>query len=221
MAAGGGPADGWVPPVNGRLPLDGPARRFSAAECFTPSRRAARSLWTMMPVGRGDSARRLTGFRLARRVSFPAMGKKPKDRQGSPAVALRLQWGHPRIPAYGGYPYTFPQKFRRAKYGSRLWFLPGRWALMRCKIPVCAISPPRLVPTSRGRGCGIGGAPDGVVSMNRGRAGQCPAPTGAGEIYPGRKQAGGSRTRPYNISGETQQNRRTGGPVSRPLKDLS
>ena len=34
------------------------------------------------PVGRDDSARRRTGFRPAGRVSFPAMGKKPKDRRG-------------------------------------------------------------------------------------------------------------------------------------------
>ena len=37
------------------------------------------------------------------RVSFPAMGKKPKDRRGCPAVASRLQRGHPRTPGiYGG-----------------------------------------------------------------------------------------------------------------------
>ena len=37
---------------------------------------------TSSSVGRDDSARRLTGFRPAGRVSFPAMGKKPKDRRG-------------------------------------------------------------------------------------------------------------------------------------------
>ena len=50
------------------------------------------------------------------------------------------------------------------------WFLPGHWALMQCKISVCTVSPPRLVPASRGRGCGIVSAPDGAVPMNRGRA---------------------------------------------------
>ena len=59
----------------------------------------------------------------------------------------------------------------------------------------CAILPPRLVPTSRGRGCGIGGAPDeavpktggrgkplpyemtGKAILSRRRAGQCPTST--------------------------------------------
>ncbi len=51
------------------------------------------------------------------------MGKKPKDRQGrltspSGTSSLRLQFVLPRTPIYGGYPYPFPQDFRRAKYGS-------------------------------------------------------------------------------------------------------
>ena len=57
------------------------------------------------------------------RVSFPAIGKKPKDRRGrltspSGTSSLRLQFVLPRAPVYGGYPYALPQKFRRAKYGS-------------------------------------------------------------------------------------------------------
>ena len=63
------------------------------------------------------------GFRPAGRVSFPAMGKKPKDRRGrltspSGTGSLRLQFVLPQSPVYGRYPYTFPQNFRRAKYGS-------------------------------------------------------------------------------------------------------
>ena len=57
------------------------------------------------------------------RVSFPAMGKKPKDRRGrltspSETSSLRFQFVLPQSPVYGRYPYTFPQNFRRAKYGS-------------------------------------------------------------------------------------------------------
>ena len=56
------------------------------------------------PLGRGVSPPR-------RRVSFPAMGKKPKDRRGrltspSGTGSLRLQFVLPRTPIYGGYPYT-------------------------------------------------------------------------------------------------------------------
>ncbi len=57
------------------------------------------------------------------RVSFPAIGKKPKDRRGrltspSGTSSFRLQFVLPRTPVYGGYPYTLMQDFRRAKYGS-------------------------------------------------------------------------------------------------------
>ena len=53
-----------------------------------------------------------------RRVSFPAMGKKPKDRRGT------AQDGHfvsifalPPVPHYGGYPLEQAESFRRAKSG--------------------------------------------------------------------------------------------------------
>ena len=51
--------------------------------------------------------------------SFFRGEKGPKRRLGYPAVASRLQRGHPLSPVYGGYPYTLPQKFRRAESGSR------------------------------------------------------------------------------------------------------
>ena len=53
-----------------------------------------------------------------RRVSFPAMGKKPKDRRGT------AQDGHcvsifafSPDPRYGGYPLKWAEHFRRAKSG--------------------------------------------------------------------------------------------------------
>ena len=62
----------------------------------------------MTSVGRDDSARRRGGFRPVGRVSFPAMGKKPKDRRGrltspSGTGSLRLQFVLPPSPGeYGG-----------------------------------------------------------------------------------------------------------------------
>ena len=78
------------------------------------------------PVGRGLAPPLLSGFflgmrrgfRPAGRVSFPAMGKKPKDRRGT------AQDGHfvsifafPPDPRYGGYPLQWAEHFRRAKSG--------------------------------------------------------------------------------------------------------
>ena len=105
------------------------------------------------------------------RPPLPAAAKGPKRRRGCPAVASRLQRSHPRTPVYGGYPYILPQKFRRAKYGSGVLFLPGHRALMQCKISACSISPPRLVPTSRGRGRRVGDASIGTTpKTGNGRA---------------------------------------------------
>ena len=102
---------------------------------------------------------------------MPAAAKGPKRRRGCPAVASRLQRSHPRTPVYGGYPYILPQKFRRAKYGSGVLFLPGHRTLIRCKISACSVSPPRLVPTSRGRGCRVGDASIGTApKTGNGRA---------------------------------------------------
>ena len=63
----------------------------------------------MTSVGRDDSARRRGGFRPVGRVSFPAMGKKPKDRRGrltSPSGTgpLRLQFVLPPSPGEYGDP---------------------------------------------------------------------------------------------------------------------
>ena len=49
---------------------------------------------------------------------MPTAAKGPKRRRGYPAVASRLQRGHPRTPVYGGYPYALPQKFRPAVAGD-------------------------------------------------------------------------------------------------------
>ena len=119
------------------------------------------------PAGLEDFARR-------GRVSFPTMGKKPKDRRGrltspSETSSLRLQFVLPGPPFTGIplYPHViFPARKIRFRVDSSRATGP----LMRRKIPACAILPPRLVPTSRGRGCEVGGAPDEAV----------PKPTGDG-----------------------------------------
>ena len=71
----------------------------------------------MTSVGRDDSARRLTGFRPLGEFLFP------RRKRNQNAAGGGLRWASPpivappRTPIYGGYPYMFPQKFRRAKYG--------------------------------------------------------------------------------------------------------
>ena len=72
-----------------------------------------------------------------RRVSFPAMGKKPKDRRGT------AQDGHfvsifalPPVPHYGGYPLEQAESFRRAKSEWVSEFPPGHWALGLQKLPL-------------------------------------------------------------------------------------
>ena len=73
----------------------------------------------------------------------------------------------PRPPFTGVIPIPFCRSSGAQNMVPGFWFLPGHLALMRCKIPVCSSSPPRLVPTSRGRGCGIGGVPIGIAPKTR------------------------------------------------------
>ena len=86
------------------------------------------------------------GFRPAGRVSFPTMGKKPKDRRGKTHIAVGNKFPpapvrfppDPRLRGIPLYPHViFPAR--------KIWFR------------ACTILQPRLVPTSRGRGCGSGG----------------------------------------------------------------
>ena len=125
------------------------------------------------PLGRGVSPPR-------RRVSFPAMGKKPKDRRGrltspSGTGSLRLQFVLPQSPVYGRYPYTFPQNFRRAKYGSG-------YDSSRATGPWCGAKfwPVPFYRRAWFRPAVAEGASRGCVDRNcsehRKRAGRCPAP---------------------------------------------
>ena len=174
----------------------------------------------MTSVGR-DSALRPTGFRPLGEFLFPrrkrnqnAAGgvlRSPHGASGAtpeppftgdtPTPLCKISGVQNTAPVFDSFQATGPwfcAKFRFVPFHSRAWFRPavaeGAGSEVR-----------RTAPFPR--------TGDGQASV--------PPLRGAGEIYPGRKQAGGSRTRPHNISGETQQNRRTGGPVSRPLKDLS
>ena len=122
-------------------------------------RRRGGPLWP--PAGFGTGFIPRGGFRPAGRVSFPSIGKKPKDRRGrltspSETSSLRLQFVLPRTPRLRGIPLYPSARFPARKIRFRASFLPGHRALMRCKIPACTISPLRLVPTSRGRGCRSG-----------------------------------------------------------------
>ena len=128
------------------------------------------------PSGQTDEGAMIEQFRFlqgdfaacGRRVSFPAMGKKPKDRRGrAPMGVPAHSRTSPRPPFTGVIPIPFCRSSGAQNMVPGFWFLPGHLALMRCKIPVCSSSPPRLVPTSRGRGCGIGGVPIGIAPKTR------------------------------------------------------
>ena len=116
------------------------------------------------------------GFRPAGRPPLPAAAKEAKRRRGCPAVALRLQRIHPRAPVYGRYPYTFPQKVRRAKYGSgsRFFRATGPWCGAKFR-PVTFYRRAWFRPAvagGAGRGC-----VDWNCSENRKRADLGSAPT--------------------------------------------
>ena len=121
------------------------------------------------------------GVRPAGRVSFPAMGKKPKDRRGrltspSETSSLRFQFVLPQSPVYGRYPYTFPQNFRRAKYGSG-------YDSSRATGPWCGAKfwPVPFYRRAWFRPAVAEGAGSGVCRLGLLRkqetAGRCPAPT--------------------------------------------
>ena len=147
----------------------------SAVICLR--RRRGGPLWP--PAGFGTGFIPRGGFRPAGRVSFPSIGKKPKDRRGrltspSETSSLRLQFVLPRTPRLRGIPLYPSARFPARKIRFRASFLPGHRALMRCKIPACTISPLRLVPTSRGRGCGSGHAGRGRSKILRDERGNVP-----------------------------------------------
>ena len=93
--------------------------------------------------------------------------------------------------AAGGVPRS-PHGSSGATPGPRLRGLP--------------LHPSAEVPASRGRGCRIGGAPDGAVSINKGRADLGSAPTAASENYK-KENNGRGEPLPYGVSGKRKQNR--------------
>ena len=67
---------------------------------------------------------------LRRRVTFPAMGKSPKDRRGTPQRRTPFaNDGLPPVPHYGGYPLGWTESFRRTKFEWVSKSPPGHWAL--------------------------------------------------------------------------------------------
>ena len=73
-----------------------------------------------------------------RRVSFPAMGKKPKDRRGRLRMGTNVPiFALPPVPRYGGRP---PEKFSKVFGAQNLSdgseFPPGHWALGVQKLPL-------------------------------------------------------------------------------------
>ena len=116
----------------------------------------------------------LAGFRPAGRPPLPTAAKEAKRRRGrltspSGTGSLRLQFVLPRTPIYGGYPYPFPQDFRRAKYGSG--YDPSRAAGPWCGAKFWPVPFYRRAWFRPAVAEGAGrDTPDGAVPMNRGRA---------------------------------------------------
>ena len=98
------------------------------------------------PVGRGLAPPLLSGFflgmrrgfRPAGRVSFPAMGKKPKDRRGTaPDEHFVLIVAFPPGPHYGGrIPIRFYNISGAQNLSGFLRLHPGHWALGLQKLPL-------------------------------------------------------------------------------------
>ena len=137
------------------------------------------------PVGRGLPDAPFRWFfagdfaACGRRVSFPAMGKKPmaqatfswpcgpihlEDRRGTPYCLMLLD-------------------FRRAKSEWLSAVQSGPLGPGCSKIAVCAVPVPRLALPSRCSRCWAVGRDD--LGAPRMRAGQCPAPTKKKEPLPG------------------------------------
>ena len=78
------------------------------------------------------------GFRPAGRVSFPAMGKKPKDRRGTaPDEHFVLIVAFPPGPHYGGrIPIRFYNISGAQNLSGFLRLHPGHWALGLQKLPL-------------------------------------------------------------------------------------
>ena len=117
-----------------------------------------------------------------RRGTFPAMGKYPKDRRGTPQRRTSFaNDGFPPVPHYGGHPLGWAEHFRRAKSGvlgcgsfraTGPWVC-GKLELVRFRFCACRFrtNVPRLFSAV------------GAHSV-RPRAGLGPAPTGRPERSP-------------------------------------
>ena len=124
-----------------------------------------------------------------------------------------LRWASPPIvapppdPRLRGIPLRPSAKFPAHKIRFQVLIPSGPLGPGRHKILACTISPPRLVPTSRGRGCGSGG-----VGRSRshesgtGESGTRPY----GEPRPFLRYVGRGKPIPYGVNGETfpAENRR-------------
>ena len=93
--------------------------------------RPARPPRTMTPVGRGDPARRLTGFRPAGRPPLPAAAKEAKRRRGwAPMGVPAHSRSIPGPPEFTGAQFWRPLGRCQAREGQRLPPHPRR---CRCR----------------------------------------------------------------------------------------
>ena len=142
-------------------------------------------------------ARRLTGFRPFGRVSFPAMGKKPKDRR---------EWAPMGVPAHSratpGPPFTedTPIRFRKSSGAQNTVpdFIPpgplGPGAVQNSGLCHFTAAPgsDQLWQMAQ-----VGGRTGRNRSENRKRAGQCPAPTAC---QTNRRDSGRGKPLPYGVT---------------------
>ena len=139
--------------------------------------------WAVTSVGRAASQ----GFALRGDLLCPRRQRRQNAAGGGLRWASPPIVAPPPVPRLRGIPLRPSAKVPARKIRFRVSFLPGHWALIQCKISVDMVPQPRLFPTSRGRGCEIGGAPDEAVPMERGRA--------------------ATEGRPYGVTGKTSCNR--------------
>ena len=138
---------------------------------------------------------------------FARGGKGTKTPPGVSRGRLTAPAGPPPDPRLRGIPLRPSAKFPAHKIRFQVLIPSGPLGPGRRKILACTISPPRLVPTSRGRGCGSGG-----VGRSRshesgtGESGTRPY----GEPRPFLRYVGRGKPIPYGVNGETfpAENRR-------------
>ena len=127
--------------------------------------------------------RRRAGFRPAGRVSFPTMGKKPKDRRGTAQdERFALIFALPPVPHYEGRSTGKSSRISGAQNLSGFYrFIPGHWALALQKLMLVRFHLCAWLCRAIAAGANLGGRPKGLPYtelegfLNPRRGGACPS----------------------------------------------